>query len=60
MEIVVIVAVIAILLILMLAVTIYASRYHRAGPNQALVVSGRRRTVVDEKDKRHTFQTKEK
>jgi flotillin len=40
-------AIIAVFFVLMVLAFVYASRYKKVGPNQVLVISGRRRTVVD-------------
>jgi flotillin len=42
-----IIAVCGILVVLFISATVFASRYRKVGPNQALVVSGRRHTVVN-------------
>lgn len=41
------IAIIAVFFVLMVLAFVYASRYKKVGPNQVLVISGRRRVVVD-------------
>lgn len=40
-------AIIGLFFVLIVLVVVYASRYKKVGPNQVLVISGRRRTVTD-------------